>query len=459
MTLFAAVAVALLVSGHRGARSFKLTDGTTLTLYKVALGTNSHVVYGTGWRDRLSGIIPVRYATNLGFKVASLTGTAIDSNGLVIWFKRSGSISVPAPTLSVTNSTAPGSSAASAALRPQTAMRVKVVDENGVEFSGAVRVWETNLISCALPNYPRRSTSIRLKFEPLSNSSGDNSSSLLGQIDVPNPEPSQAPRLVPEPLPARRETNGLTISLTRLVTGVSFAEASRLGYPALNSHLSSSAVSLKSYSMAWLDLLEDGQPTTNWMISGIDATTASGATGSLSGLPSMISSSRTDGIYSFEAALWPEEPAWNLAVQAVRKSDFPADELWVIHGVKIPATNESITLNASTNCDGTALSITTLTRGAARTPPLLSSPSSVSVRLAAMSTAAPNQLVLSATTSFYPGDCRLVLVRISNDHGYHEEYNRTPNSFSWQNQTRFGGPGKLQYTVKYDGLDNASSLD
>ncbi len=436
--LVAAVAIAVLLSvGRRPDRSFKLADGTTYTIYKVVVGTNTEVVYGTDWRDRLSKIIPTRYATKLGFKLASLGTTPSYSNALVIWLKRPGVAPAPSTSLPV--------SALSSLM-----LRVSVVDDNGLESSGNFRVWNANLVSCILPNYPRRSKSIHLKFERQSNVSGSNAPPPLGELIVSNPQPDTTPCLVPEPLPARRETNGVVVFLNKLETGLTSSEASQLNNP--NLRLAPGIAAARNTSAAWLDVLEDGQPTTNWDVVQIAAETAFGASASSLGAPPFTPLHKANAARSFQAVLWPEEPAWNLTVSVIRTSDFPAEELWVLRGVKVPATNESIALNATTNCQGTTITLSNLSRGS-------TGPTSRVGFVPALQPVVPGQLVISASSTLYPGDNRLILVRIADDLGDSVEYNRTPNSASWQNKTRQGGPGTMQYTVRFPELDNATSLD
>src|SRR5579863_1060779 len=51
-------------------QSFALSDGSTMTLFKMTYGMNHEITYGTGWREHIAAFVPARFYTNFGLATA-----------------------------------------------------------------------------------------------------------------------------------------------------------------------------------------------------------------------------------------------------------------------------------------------------------------------------------------------------------------------------------------------------
>src|SRR5258708_22193132 len=65
-------------------QTWRLPDGSKLSLAKVSYGTTHEMAYGNGWRDYLYPILPTEFRAKLGCKVGKLIAAEPDT--IVVWF-------------------------------------------------------------------------------------------------------------------------------------------------------------------------------------------------------------------------------------------------------------------------------------------------------------------------------------------------------------------------------------
>lgn len=414
-------------------QSFGLPDGTTMTLYKVTYGTNHEVPYSGNWRDYIYPFLPRNLRTNLGAKVISfgLPGIQYSSsaasltsgtNNLVVWLKRTGTI----PTTSSLNTNP---------LPPR--LRVSVVDENGLEATPAqTRTFTGATLSAyLLQNYPRRSKTIHLRFADSSvPTTALASSPILADFEIPNPEPSKAPPWVAEPLPATRETNGVEISLLELETGNTQAGMLRI----MNAPNVTVATALgrgvaantnRTYSQAKIDIRDHGQRAPGWTIQTLRASTPTGVNLSLRG--SRRGSDDSGTFYFFSGILWPEEPAWELTVEAWKTTNFSDEELWTLKNLHIPEFPNTYGEIGQTNLNGVQLSLR-MSRQARNVPPrttttyITSSGGVITTNITTIGGGFGNpqadQVVLTASITNVPSDVHVIFVEVSTESGINRSY-------------------------------------
>src|SRR5207249_2845554 len=106
----------------------------------------------------------------------------------------------------------------------------------------------------------------------------------------------------------------------------------------------------RAYSRAVFGLKDKGEETKKWLVTGIQALSASGEF--REGGSSSSSWKGQLQNYIFPGALWLDEPAWKLKVQVTRSEDYPAEELWTIKGVPLPEEKGMVKFKAQTNIYG-----------------------------------------------------------------------------------------------------------
>jgi hypothetical protein len=374
VVLLLAAGAIWLMPAHKVVRAFVLPDGTTLSFYKATYGTNHEAFYATDWRDHLARYVPAKYATNLGFKRVTMMPSTINStssNNLVVWLRRSGLLPVPAvpvsavPVSTVTVSGVPVSTLVSSARTVAPQVRATVVDENGLEASATMSSWNGNLLAFLLPNYPRRSRIIHVRFWDSSTPTMPTAVwPLLAEMEIRNPAPSMATPWVAETLPATRVTNGLEISLLKLETGRRAADgrAQVSGFGG-----GAAPATARANSLVQVDFRENGQPAAGWDVLGMQAAAPTGVSVILQRpFPAAMlgSTRRTADGYNIPGVLWPEEPVWEVTIQVGRTSDFPEEETWRLTGLAIPGSGEgeNSIVNLETNISGLHLTCQGLSR-------------------------------------------------------------------------------------------------
>ncbi len=429
-----------LARSHHAVRSFLLPDGTRISFYQATYGTNHEAIYATDWRDRFARFVPARYATNLGFKrVVRLVSTPLSSssNNLVVWVKRSGLLPVSVP-------------ASRGPSNPR--VRATVVDENGLEATTAMSAWDGTLMALLLPNYPRRSAVIHVRFWNTTLSTvAPADQPLLAELEIPNPAPSSAAPWVAEALPVVRVTNGLEISLLKLETGKTAA-----GMGLRTSGIGGGAgANSRTYSLAEVELRENGQPTTGWSVRRFRAAAPTGASLTIQGV-SRTPSAGANGYY-FTGVLWPEEPVWDFTVEVGRQSVFPSEETWSITGIPVPRTgdgqsNVNAAMTIETNMFGVHLALLGLS------PRRVISFSSASrpVTLAASTSFSPGSWTLNLTETNYSPDVQLGLLSLQTDTG---ESIRQNGSSSSVPAPRPGVAPTASYGFDFVVPDGAKTID
>jgi hypothetical protein len=94
-------------------------------------------------------------------------------------------------------------------------------------------------------------------------------------------------------------------------------------------------------------MAENGRTATNWRVLSITATAATGESYSAQA----SDSGWVNGRYAFvfPAALWMQEPAWDVTAGLQWASDFPPEELWAFNGLSLPGPHGVATPRATTN--------------------------------------------------------------------------------------------------------------
>jgi hypothetical protein len=311
-----------------------LSDGSTLQVVKVTWGTNHFCRCSNRLPDWLYPFLPATLRSNFNFQVATVSTPPPDRP--VVWMRRTGApINVSRMSLqaALRGTTDPKS------LQRQTApCWVSVVDDVGVESELSVAVVKggigTNaqLVAAEIPWFPRSARSFRVRIWSCRSVP---KATLEGEFRVPNRARTRLSRWQPETLPATRRTNGLEVTLVNLQTGLSAPVQGEAVFGADQDAFSSGA-GLRATSLATFHVREGGLPSANWVAACLVISNTSGDVveqGPTTFWPreAYVGISAV-AIYS---GLWPEEPAWKMAVELSRVGGFAPDDLWTIRRLPV----------------------------------------------------------------------------------------------------------------------------
>jgi hypothetical protein len=327
----------LLTRPRKQVEVWTLPDGSVISLAGVTYGKNHEIRYDNRWQDYLSPVIPSNLRAKLGARVASHMPAS--SNAVVIWLWRDNSARNP--------------------INPEMPIYLTTVDENGLEgemqYSGDDNYSlpnGKNLSGWEMRQVPRSAKEIGIRvYVP-----GTEQLVPITEFKVKNRLKKPPVVWSAEALSATRKTNGVEVTLEKLITGLTKQE----------SGLGPAGENARAFTRAIFSLREDGKPTKQWQVTDVQAVSASGETrggGS--------SASRWKGdeqYYNFPGSLWPDEPAWKLKVRVSRTTDYPAEELWTIKDVPVPKDGEVIKLDKQTNLHGAEISLLGISGPKAKLP-------------------------------------------------------------------------------------------
>lgn len=340
-------AVILLTPSKPQQGTWKLADGSQLSLAGVTHGKTQTMRYGHRFADYLYPILTPALRKKFNCQVASLPGAV--SNSLTLWFWNKGG-----PT---TLATGPGARMTPLYVGGRAGYSIVAVDENGMEssdFFGRASGWSvgSNLLQCwALPDFPRRSREIKVRI--YNRSSQNEREEMAAEFTIPNPLATNYPAWQAGPLPVTVETNGLSVSLTKFEVGVR------------NSWATGPSWHGKTSTRAEIKLSDPLLPL-EWEVHSAKAESATGEshwftlTRSAPGGPWFTDPGATPAtakntlstVFEAYGTCWLQEPAWKVIVELTRTTNFPAEELYTFKGVKIPEKNELNELNVKTNING-----------------------------------------------------------------------------------------------------------
>lgn len=296
------------------------SDGTTLTLKEVTYGTE-HRYQGGGWRERLIGLLPRKYAAKYASRRNVLR---TDQPSVTLWLDRRGAAA--------------------------TTSGLVLCDADGFGVEGNYWMMKLNppnstMEGWAFEAWPRRGRTFTVRVYERGQRYGE--ATLLGEFTVRNPRPDHYPTWTAPPLPITATNGDLSLTLFDLTAAV--GRGSLKWKPAPNPTVSETRA---GFRIRW-----NGQPTRQW---DIVTTEASDATGNQIRALWGSSSPEPDAEYAeLHPHLWPAESAWKLRVGLSQRSNFAPDEVWTIRDISLSPTNGTL---IQTNLQGITLQFVGLER-------------------------------------------------------------------------------------------------
>ena len=177
-------------------------------------------------------------------------------------------------------------------------------------------------IACLRLNvFPRRDG--RLRLQVATDSSQGGTQVMNDEFAVTFPAQKPSARWQPQPLPVTEEDGDLTVTLTRLVYGVSFQHPK-----------GAAAISPMDRAVqAVFRVEQNGVIATNWRPGRIESWDAAG-NHSFSG-PRKNRRDGDEDVLVYQWGLSPDEPAWKMRAEFVRTSGFAPDQLWTVAGIPV----------------------------------------------------------------------------------------------------------------------------
>lgn len=311
-------------------QSWRLPDGSEISLAMVTYGQKHRMRYDDRWQDVLYPILPANVQAKFGSRVAMHTSST--SNAIVVWIwsrKMPGAL----PTMGA--STLPN-------------YQLATVDENGLESkvlfgpncNYSLSKNGDTLSGWELQAFPRGSKQIGIRLYTGGVNGND---TLIAEFKIPNRvRVNRSTSWIAEQLPATRKTNDLEVSLVKLETGLT---ADGTGMLPLTKDA-------RSFSVGEFTMREHGHPTEDWSVTQIEAAANSGEIHPMGRSQNSSRWRNHTNFFSFACALWLEEPAWRLKVEVSRTAHFPPTELWIIRDIAVPASGQNNEISAHTNMYG-----------------------------------------------------------------------------------------------------------
>jgi hypothetical protein len=358
-------------------QSQTLPDGSVLKVEAVAFGTKLvyHEVPPKAWQLAIGQRLPYALAARVGWRFNtrdwSQIGMQDGMTGLGLFTAREG---LGQPTTD--------------------AIRVIVLDEH----SNSLRLYDRGRSRLNLDNaglhyhelqswlflaYPRRSKTFVVRF--LREDGTGKADELVMQFHIANPHPGLYPTWTPEPWPATKNAGDLAVTLTDFTTGLSAIQPTRA---AVENEM--------AVTRLGLELQQNGRTNCPWQVKMIEVSDATG--NRWNALGPQLEGKRT---MRLSGNLGTDESAWKLRVELAPTADISPDELVTFAGILVPPAGSNSPLALATNMDGFALrfkNIKTEKPGGKVKPPTMS-------------------VSISFETEGMPEDCRLSLVKVSDEHG------------------------------------------
>jgi hypothetical protein len=141
---------------------------------------------------------------------------------------------------------------------------------------------------------------------------------------VSNPARGPFEKWQPEPLPATKTDDDFSVTLTKLVAGADlpYQRNQEDADDAMNKGVA-----------ATLSVQRNGSPVANWQLESVETSDGTGNHVSSGG----VQNAWQDGNDSvtYQAGLWPDEPAWKIRMGFSQQSDFASNELWSVSNVPL----------------------------------------------------------------------------------------------------------------------------
>ena len=211
--------------------------------------------------------------------------------------------------------------------------------------SGGSQQAASSLMSVQLPAFPRRQGKFIVRVQEQSNSGQEVSDQ---KFVISNPARGPFSSWSAEPLPATKDDDDLSATLTKLTFGADSQ---------VNRNQDNSDDPMNKGVQATFNVSYKGKPVTNWQPVAIDTTDATG--NHVNGSANQNQWQDNDDLVTYQWGLWPDEPAWKLRVEFSKQSGYDDNELWTVKNIPLVAGRQQDFWNFGNNRRGQTNATTT----------------------------------------------------------------------------------------------------
>jgi hypothetical protein len=171
-----------------------------------------------------------------------------------------------------------------------------------------------------LDAFPRRQGKFQVRVQEQSN----NGQEMADQkFSISNPARGPFPKWTPEPLPATREDDHLSVTLSKLVFGADTPYQRNQDNADDPANKGVQAV----FQVQW-----NGQASANWQPVSVE--TSDATSNHVSGFCN-TQWNGNEGTATYQWGLWADEPAWKVKFEFSQQSDFADNELWTVQNIPV----------------------------------------------------------------------------------------------------------------------------
>ena len=178
----------------------------------------------------------------------------------------------------------------------------------------------SEIVAVQLDAFPRRQGKFVVRVQQ--NSNGDNEVAEKKFV-ISNPARKSFPTWTPESLPATKEDEDLSVTLTKLVAGAN------MPYTRNNDDQDDA---MNKGVQATFQVARNGVTATNWQPVSIET---SDATGNHINGSANNQWNGNDDVVTYQWGLWPDEPTWKIRLEFSQQSNFSDGELWTVQNIPL----------------------------------------------------------------------------------------------------------------------------
>ncbi|HZF01395.1 MAG TPA: hypothetical protein VE344_05805 [Methylomirabilota bacterium] len=177
------------------------------------------------------------------------------------------------------------------------------------------------VVGIRLDGFPRRQGKFFLRVQEQGNGGQEIADRPLV---VRNPARGPFSSWSPESLPATKDDDDVSVTLTKLAAGAAMPYTRNNDDPddAMNKGV-----------QATFNVERNGKPVTNWQPVSVETSDATG--NHVNGYVSGNQWNGNDDVATYQYGLWPDEPAWKLRFEFSQQSDFADSELWSVQNIPL----------------------------------------------------------------------------------------------------------------------------
>jgi hypothetical protein len=194
------------------------------------------------------------------------------------------------------------------------------VGDSGMNYD--IRGRQNNrVVGVEFSAFPRRQGKFLLAVQE----NGNGSQEMADQkIVIRNPARGPFSKWTAEPLPAAKEDDDLSVTLTRLVFGADTTYHRNQDNP---------DDPVNKGVQATFNVSRNGQPVTSWQPVSVETSDATG--NHVSGWIGGNQWQNDEDAATYQFGLWPDEAAWKVKFEFSQQSDFAGNELWTVQNIPV----------------------------------------------------------------------------------------------------------------------------